>query len=399
MSIDRMFTWSFQQIQRTNTLFKRYLYNQLDWNARLNIIVGMRGVGKTTMMLQHAREHLPFDNSVIYISIDDIYFTTNSLIDFAEEFNKRGGKYLLIDEVQKYEGWSREVKMIYDNFPEIQITVSGSSAIEILKGEGDLSRRAIINRLQGLSFREFIELKYQQPFPVWTLSEILKNPVEKAFLIATKIKPIKLFEEYIQAGYYPFAVEDERNFQQRMMQIINTIIETDIPAVNSIDYNAVLKMKKLLGIIAESVPFKPNITKLANQLSLSRETFLKYLQLLAKADIISLMYSLVKGVSALNKPEKIYLNNPNIAYLLADSNANTGNIRETFFMNQLQHIHNVEYPVKGDFLVDETYTFEVGGKNKTTQQIAGIENAYVVADNIEIPVGNKIPLWMFGFLY
>lgn len=399
MSIDRMFTWSFQQIQRTNTLFKRYLYNQLDWNARLNIIVGMRGVGKTTMMLQHAREHLPFDNSVIYISIDDIYFTTNSLIDFAEEFNKRGGKYLLIDEVQKYEGWSREVKMIYDNFPEIQITVSGSSAIEILKGEGDLSRRAIINRLQGLSFREFIELKYQQPFPVWTLSEILKNPVEKAFLIATKIKPIKLFEEYIQAGYYPFAVEDERNFQQRMMQIINTIIESDIPAVNSIDYNAVLKMKKLLGIIAESVPFKPNITKLANQLSLSRETFLKYLQLLAKADIISLMYSLVKGVSALNKPEKIYLNNPNIAYLLADSNANTGNIRETFFMNQLQHIHNVEYPVKGDFLVDETYTFEVGGKNKTTQQIAGIENAYVVADNIEIPVGNKIPLWMFGFLY
>ncbi len=399
MSIDRMFTWSFQQIQRTNTLFKRYLYNQLDWNARLNIIVGMRGVGKTTMMLQHAREHLPFDNSVIYISIDDIYFTTNSLIDFAEEFNKRGGKYLLIDEVQKYEGWSREVKMIYDNFPEIQITVSGSSAIEILKGEGDLSRRAIINRLQGLSFREFIELKYQQPFPVWTLSEILKNPVEKAFLIATKIKPIKLFEEYIQAGYYPFAVEDERNFQQRMMQIINTIIETDIPAVNSIDYNAVLKMKKLLGIIAESVPFKPNITKLANQLSLSRETFLKYLQLLAKADIISLMYSSVKGVSALNKPEKIYLNNPNIAYLLADSNANTGNIRETFFMNQLQHIHNVEYPAKGDFLVDETYTFEVGGKNKTTQQIAGIENAYVVADNIEIPVGNKIPLWMFGFLY
>jgi len=394
-----MFTWSFQQIQRTNTLFKRYLYNQLDWNARLNIIVGMRGVGKTTMMLQHAREHLPFDNSVIYISIDDIYFTTNSLIDFAEEFNKRGGKYLLIDEVQKYEGWSREVKMIYDNFPEIQIIVSGSSAIEILKGEGDLSRRAIINRLQGLSFREFIELKYQQPFPVWTLSEILKNPVEKAFLIANKIKPIKLFEEYIQAGYYPFAVEDERNFQQRMMQIINTIIESDIPAVNSIDYNAVLKMKKLLGIIAESVPFKPNITKLANQLSLSRETFLKYLQLLAKADIISLMYSSVKGVSALNKPEKIYLNNPNIAYLLADSNANTGNIRETFFMNQLQHIHNVEYPVKGDFLVDETYTFEVGGKNKTTQQIAGIENAYVVADNIEIPVGNKIPLWMFGFLY
>ena len=342
---------------------------------------------------------LPFDNSVIYISIDDIYFTTNSLIDFAEEFNKRGGKYLLIDEVQKYEGWSREVKMIYDNFPEIQIIASGSSAIEILKGEGDLSRRAIINRLQGLSFREFIELKYQQPFPIWTLSEILKNSVEKAFLIANKVKPIKLFEEYIQAGYYPFAVEDERNFQQRMMQIINTIIETDIPAVNSIDYNAVLKMKKLLGIIAESVPFKPNITKLANQLSLSRETFLKYLQLLAKADIISLMYSSVKGVSALNKPEKIYLNNPNIAYLLADSNANTGNIRETFFMNQLQHIHNVEYPVKGDFLVDETYTFEVGGKNKTTQQIAGIENAYVVADNIEIPVGNKIPLWMFGFLY
>jgi predicted AAA+ superfamily ATPase len=394
-----MFTWSFQQIQRTNTLFKRYLYSQLDWNARLNIIVGMRGVGKTTLILQHAREHLPFDNSVIYISLDDIYFTTNSLIDFAEEFNKRGGKYLLIDEVQKYEGWSREVKMIYDNFPEIQIIASGSSTIEIMKGEGDLSRRAIIYRLQGLSFREFIELKYQQPFPAWKLSEILKSPIEKAFTIVNKGKPVKLFEEYIQAGYYPFAVEDERNFQQRMMQIINTIIETDIPAVNSIDYNAVLKMKKLLGIIAESGPFTPNITKLANQLSRSRETCIKYLQLLAKADIISLMYSSAKGVSALNKPEKIYLNNPNIAYLLADSNANTGNIRETFFMNQLQHIHNVEYPAKGDFLVDETYTFEVGGKNKTMQQIAGIENAYVVADNIEIPVGNKIPLWMFGFLY
>lgn len=397
--MERLYTWSYQRIQRTDTNFKRYLFDLLDWQAQLNIIVGMRGVGKTTMMLQYAKEKLPFNESTIYISMDDIYFSSNSLIDFVEEFHKRNGKYLLIDEVQKYEGWSREIKMIYDNFPDIKMVISGSSAIEILKGEGDLSRRAIINRLQGMSFREYINFKYEHQFPTTSLSEIMNNPLVIAFSVNEKIKPIKLFEEYLQNGYYPFSIGDEKNFNQRMMQVINTIIESDIPSIHKINYNAVLKMKRLLAIIAESVPFKPNIKKLADQLYLSRDTLLKYFQLLASADVISLLYSATKGVSALNKPEKVYLNNPNLAFLFANAAANIGNLRETFFLNQLQHFFKVEYPVKGDFLVDGKYTFEVGGKNKTAKQIEGLENTHIVADNIEIPVGSKIPLWMFGFLY
>jgi hypothetical protein len=301
--------------------------------------------------------------------------------------------------VQKYPNWSKEIKSIYDNYPELQITISGSSAIEILKGEGDLSRRALIYQLHGLSLREFAEMKYQQKFDTISLDQIINNATSISISISNEIKPIKLFEEYLSHGYYPFSINDETNFAQRMMQVINVVLETDIPSVNNIDYNAVLKMKKLLGIIAESVPFKPNVTKLAVQLSLSRETLLKYFTLLAKADVISTLYSNTKGISALNKPEKIYLQNPNLAHLLSSQNANTGNIRETFFLNQLQINHQVEYPVKGDFLVDKKYTFEVGGKNKSTLQIKEISNAYIAADNIEIAVGNKIPLWMFGFMY
>lgn len=397
--MERLYTWSYQRIQRTETNFKRYLFEKIDWQAQLNIIIGMRGVGKTTMMLQYAKEYLPFDESTLYVSLDDIYFSSNTLIDFVEEFHKRNGKYLLIDEVQKYEGWSREVKMIYDNFPDIKMIISGSSAIQILKGEGDLSRRAIINRLSGMSFREFINFKYDQHLRTISIFEILTNPTQVAFQILEKIKPIKLFEEYVQNGYYPFSVGDERNFNQRMMQVVNTIIESDIPSIHKIDYNAVLKMKRLLAIIAESVPFKPNIKKLADQLTLSRDTLLKYFQLLSSADVISLLYSATKGISALNKPEKVYLNNPNLSFLFANNATNIGNLRETFFLNQLQHLSNVQYPTKGDFLIDGKYTFEIGGKNKTAKQIEGVENSFVVADNIELPVGNKIPLWMFGFLY
>lgn len=399
MELNRLYTWSYQQIKRTNSTFKRYLYERIDWKNRLNIIIGMRGTGKTTIMLQYAKNELPFDESTIYVSLDDIYFSSNSLVVFVEEFVKRGGKYLLIDEAQKYPNWSKEIKSIYDNFPELQITISGSSAISILKGEGDLSRRALIYQLHGLSLREFAEMKYQQKFDTISLEQIINNATSISISISNEIKPIKLFEEYLVHGYYPFSINDENNFAQRMLQVMNVILENDIPAVNNIDYNATLKMKQLLGIIAESVPFKPNITKLAGQLSLSRETLLKYLQVLAKADVILLLYSSTKGISALNKPEKIYLQNPNIAYLLASQNANTGNIRETFFVNQLQINHNVEYAAKGDFLINKKYTFEIGGKNKTNQQIKDLPDAYIVADNIEIAVGNKIPLWMFGFMY
>ncbi|MBN2805916.1 MAG: ATP-binding protein [Prolixibacteraceae bacterium] len=397
--MDRLYTWSYQRIRQVNTNFKRYLYNKIDWNAQLSIIIGMRGVGKTTLMLQYAKENLPFNESTIYISLDDIFFSSNTLIDFVEEFHKRNGKYLLIDEVQKYEGWSREIKLIYDNFPEIKMLVSGSFAIGILKGEGDLSRRGIIHRLQGMSFREYVNFKYGLDLPVVKLQDLIESPLEIAFSINEKIKPIKLFEDYLLSGHYPFSVGDEKNFNQRMMQVVNTIIETDLPSVHRIDYNAVLKMKRLLAIIAESVPFKPNVKKLAEKLTLSRDTLLKYFQLLASADIIILLFSSTKGISALNKPEKVYLNNPNLAFLFAKTATDIGNLRETFFINQLQGLFNVEYPEQGDFLVDGKYLFEVGGKNKSARQIAGKENAFVVSDNIELPVGDKIPLWMFGCLY
>ena len=396
--MERLNDWSYKSIQRVETKFKRYLYDKINWNNRLVILFGARGVGKTTMMLQYLKENRPLNEESLYASLDDLYFANNSIIDLVEEFAQKGGKYLFLDEIHKYKNWSIEIKSIYDNFPDLNLVLSGSSSTEILKSEADLSRRALFYHLNGLSFREFINFKYAKNYKSFSLAELLENHKEISFGISKEIRPIKEFLEYIGFGYYPFFIEDRSSYHQRIRQVINTVIEVDIPSVHTVDFNAVQNIKKLLGVISEIVPFKPNVKKLSEQIGISRESFTKYLKYLEKAEIVNLLYSQSKGISFLNKPEKIYLNNSNLSFAL-NSNANIGNVRETFFLNQLNLEHKIRFSKKGDFIVDDKYLFEVGGKNKSPKQITGEENAWVIADNIDVSIGEKIPLWLFGFCY
>jgi predicted AAA+ superfamily ATPase len=363
-------------------------------------ITEARGVGKTTFLLQYIKENLSEKpDEVIYVNLDDLYFSKHSIVDFADEFVKRGGKYLFLDEVHKYKDWSREIKNVYDYFPDLQIIITGSSTLDIYKGSADLSRRAILYKMNGLSFREFIELKYSQAFPVITLDEILSNPADPIREILNKVKPIRLFEEYLQSGFYPFFTEGESEYFTRLKQTVNHVLESDLPNAERIDFYAVHHLRKLFSILAELVPYKPNIVKLSSQVGVSRETLLKYLHLLDKAELVMLLQSNTTGISKMNKPERIYLNNPNLFYALASVPPNPGTIRETFFYNQLRTDHLIESSDIADFFVNRKYTLEIGGKSKTRKQIAGVKNAFIAADNIEYSHKNKIPLWLFGFLY
>jgi len=399
MTYDRLQQWFYKTVQAVPTEFKRYLWHQINWESRFIIITGARGVGKTTMILQYIKEQLPINEETLYVRMDDLYFNRYSLVEFAEEFASYNGKFLFLDEIHKYPGWSREVKIIYDQFPELKLVLTGSSTTEISKGEGDLSRRALFYHLPGLSFREYMAFENKLKYNPVTLDDLIHNSLEMTLDITEKIHPLPLFHDYLKTGYYPFYKEDPEGFHKRLNQIINTTLDTDIPASLLLDYRAIFNMRKLLGLITEMVPFKPNITKLSQQIGLSRESLIKYLQYLKKADLIELLFSSRKGVSRLNKPEKIYLNNTSIIFALYPTQPNIGNLRETFFINQLHVNHTVSYPEKGDFWVDNTYLFEVGGKSKTGDQIVHTDNAWIAADNIEIAVGKKMPLWLFGFLY
>lgn len=398
--MEQLFQFSSSMVNAVNVDFKRYNRKIINWQNRLIIIVGARGIGKTTLMLQYIKENLMNNpDDFLYASLDDLYFSKNSLVDFAGEFVKRGGKYLFLDEVHKYKNWSQEIKSSYDYYPELKIVVTGSSALDIYKGKADLSRRAILYKMNGLSFREYIELKHGINFPVLTLEVILENPSKPIRNILREIKPIKLFEEYIQWGYYPFFSEGLQDYTTRIKQIVNHVLEVDLPSVENIDFMAVHHLRKLLAVLSEMVPFKPNIVKLSKQIGISRETLMRYLYLLERADLLLLLQSGTKGISKMNKPEKVYLNNTNLFYALSKGMANAGSIRETFFYNQLRVGHNVLYAPSGDFIVDDKYTFEIGGKNKQQKQIRGIEKAFIAADNIEYSHHNRIPLWLFGFLY
>ena len=388
------------RLKSVDLTFKRYLWNEIDWENRLIAITGARGVGKTTLLLQYIKETFKTNiENTLYVSLDNLYFSKTTLSEFADEFVKRDGKYLFLDEVHKYPNWSVEIKNIYDTYPELSVVFTGSSALDILKGKADLSRRIIMYKMNGLSFREFLEFKYRFVFPVYSLNELTENAIKISNVINSTIKPIKFFEEYLKTGYYPYFIEDEKNYYQRIEQTINLIIETDLLTIEHIDFTAVQNLRKLLIVIAEIVPFKPNIVKLSAQIGINRDTLVKYLHWLAWADLLLLLETDTYGISKLNKPDKIYLNNPNLVYALTESVPNIGTVRETFFYNQLKVKHNVRYTDKCDFLIDNSILFEIGGKNKTNKQIAGIENAYIAADNIEYAYNNTLPVWMFGFLY
>ena len=377
--------------------FRRYLYDEIDWDAQLIAIAGARGCGKTVILLQYLKS-IANKKNVLYVSLDDIFFSENKLVFFAESFYQKGGEVLALDEVHKYPNWSQEIKNIYDTLPDLKLIFTGSSALEIHKGLYDLSRRALVYNLPGLSFREYIELRYKIVLPVFKLKDILLADNSLNSLIIDKIKPLQVFEEYLQMGYYPFFINAKQNYLKQLLNTINQVIETDLPAIFDIEFASVIKIKKLLSVISRIVPYKPNIEELARQVGTTRDTLLKYLFYLEKVQIIKWLGKDTHGLNYLNKPEKLYLNNSNIIHALSNQ-PNKGNMRETFFLNQLSAQNFVSYPNKGDFLVDDNYIFEIGGKSKSRKQIAKLENSYIVADNIEYSFENKIPLWLFGFLY
>jgi len=387
--------------------FKRSLYAEIDWQQRLIEITGSRGVGKTTLMLQKAKELFDQEpRAVIYISLDDVYFFNNSMIETAEQFQKYGGKYMFIDEVHKYPAkhktydWSAELKNIYDRYPELSITYSGSSVIGLYKGHGDLSRRKASYKLNGMSFREYLEMNNILKVPIITLQDVIdKNPVISAD-ISDKIKILPHFRNYLSTGYYPFYNENPEQYNQRIKNIMNVILEVDIPSITEINYDTTGKIKTMLAVLSTAVPYTPNLTKLSDHLQIGDvRTLYKYFYFLEKAELITLLNSNAKANKLFQKPEKIYLNNTNLINTISPGKNETGTIRETFFLNQVHYLHEINYPKKADFIIDNRYTFEIGGKNKTRKQIRDIEDSYVVQDDIEIGFSNTIPLWLFGFLY
>lgn len=381
-------------------VFERELERKINWNARLISVRGSRGTGKTTLFLQHIKKTFSNNlNKVLYVNLDNIYFSNNTLVELAEKFASRGGTHLFIDEVHKYENWSKEIKNLYDDFPELHIAFTGSSLLEILNGRADLSRRTLVYELTGLSFRKYLSLIKAHDFPIFTLEEILKNNEQISAEIASKIKPFEFFDDYLSFGYYPYFLEGKDDYFNRLNETLNMILEVELPMLRSLEIAYIPRIKKLLAVIGESAPFIPNITQLAAKIGISRQTLLIYLKYLEDAKLINQLYKKSRGLSVLEKPEKILMENTNLIELFNGENANTGSRRETFVLNQLLHSHKVDFSEESDFFVDSKYTFEVGGKNKKRKQIQEIPDSYIIADDIEFGTDRRIPIWLLGFMY
>lgn len=394
--MERLIKLSQRKTDSVKMGFKRFLYAEIDWNQPLTIIIGHRGAGKTTLLLQRVKE---LKDKAIYLSLDDIYFETYRLVELIETLYEKGYRHFFLDEVHRYQYWSKDLKNIYDNYPEIKIVTTGSSILEVNKGQADLSRRAVTYYLPGLSFREFLELEHQQTFPQITLDTITQLHQEISSDYTDLVNIDKIFKEYMRYGYYPFFKEGVKVYGQKLQETTNLVLDIDIAPFEDLSHTTVRNMKKLLYIISQSVPFTPNITKISERMNVPRNSILKILDLLNHARIISLLKRETKGISYLQKPEKIYLQNPNLAWFLSENKPNIGNLRETFFFNQIEVRHQVTSSRVGDFLIDDIYTFEIGGPSKTQEQIRGIPNSFIASDGIKGGSGNKIPLWLFGFLY
>ena len=382
-----------EQLNLISTDFKRYMYGKLPWEARLVGLMGPRGVGKSTMVLQHIKEQADdVQGKSLYVSADHSYFSTHSLIDTAAQFVREGGEWLYIDEVHKYERWSAELKQIYDTHPRLHVFFTGSSVLNILEGEADLSRRVLLYNMQGLSFREFLELFHGRKTPVRSLEEILEGKV----VIEGVEHPLPLFAQYLREGYYPFSLEG--NLLQRLQQVIRLTMEVDIPQYANMTPATGRKLRRMLGIIASNVPYKPEATSLANEIKVSRNEIPTYLMYMEKAGMIGQLRDGVGGMRELGKTEKVYLDNTNLIYTMTSENANIGNVRETFFFNQTRLNLEVVSSKVSDFQIGK-YTFEVGGKKKGLKQVKDVENAYIVRDDTEYASGQFLPLWSFGLLY
>lgn len=384
-------------LQETDAKTFRYLYQNIDWDERCIAIIGAKGVGKTTMLLQHIKHTFANKNEALFASLDNIWFANHSIFDLADEFYLNGGTHLFLDEIHHYPNWATEIKNIYDSFPKLKIVFTGSSLLQIYKSTADLSRRVVYEKLEGLSFREFLKFEKMGDFPVLSMKEIVENHQDIAFRITENLKIIPLFKKYLKNGYYLFYKEGLSKYEIKLQEAVNNVIDIDIPAIENIEFESRHKLKRLLAILSTLVPYTPNITDLSVAIDSNRNNTVKYLFLLANAKLLNLVSYKNKTIGDLTKPDKVLLNNTNLSYLYGD-NANIGSARETFFVNQLNAVANVILAPQGDFMVDN-YTFEIGGKKKPFDQIKDNLNGFIVADDIETGHGNKIPLWLFGMLY
>ncbi|MDR0877582.1 MAG: AAA family ATPase [Treponema sp.] len=397
--MEELLEQSARRIARTDMGFIRSLAAQVQWKSRLIGIRGARGTGKTTLLLQHIKNTFGDTNRVLYVSLDNLWFSRHSLQELADSFTKRGGTHLFLDEAHKYPQWAQVIKNLYDDYPDLSIAFTGSSLLEILNARADLSRRAVVYTMQGLSFREYLNLSAGTSFPVYTLEELLSQHEKLSADIVKTVKPFQYFPEYLKTGYYPYFMEGLDVYPMRLEETISMILEIELPLLRRVETAYIPKLKQLLSIISESAPFIPNISKLSERIGINRQTLLSYIRNLEEAHLTRSLFKQAQGISALQKPDKLFLENTNLMYLFKGSNWDTGNVRETFLANQLAYTHKIEFPPEGDFLVDGIHTIEVGGKRKTRKQLGEISNGYIASDDIEYGYDRKIPLWLFGFLY
>lgn len=389
--MEQLYEFFTRKLKSTPTDFLRYKYNQIKWQGRFWGLVGPRGVGKSTMLLQYIKLHLNIKDT-LYVSADQLYFSEHKLVELADHFVKMGGKHLFIDEIHKYEGWSRELKQIYDSYDDLQVVISGSSILDIYKGLADLSRRVPIYHMQGLSFREYLRLFHQIETPVYSLEDIL---VHKAVIPGVE-HPLPLFQDYLHRGYYPFGKDEE--FEMELLQVITQTMEVDIPQHLLANISLGRKLKSLLLVVAKSVPFKPVMQRLADATGISRNDIPSYLIYMERAGMIAQLRDASGGLRGLGKVEKLYLDNTNLIYALSPDKADFGNVRETFFMNQTRVANEVISSPISDFEIDGK-TFEIGGRKKGQKQIQDAAEGYIVKDDLENGYANTIPLWAFGLNY
>ena len=384
-------------ITQCESSYERYFTKAIDYNQKMVGLVGARGVGKTTAILQHLKVlQLPFEKK-LYISADMIEISDLSLFEIASFFELYGGEVLAIDEIHKSKNFEIELKNIYDRL-KLRVIFSGSSALKLEHSKADLSRRAIITHVQGLSYREFLELKLGKELPSYSIEEILSNHTQIATALLKEFKPLEHFNTYLKEGYYPFYFDDNKRYLDRLESTINVVIEVDLPSIFAMKYENVVNLKKLVKLLCFSEPYTINISELSKKVGIQRDRLYLYIDYLSRGSIFLALRAKSRGDGLFSKPAKLYLHNPNLYYAYCKV-AKKGTVRETFFVNTLSQGHQVNYSKIGDFLVDDHYLFEIGGKNKTFKQIKDEKNSYVVADDVELGFGDKIPLWLFGFLY
>lgn len=398
IELQSLFNNYHRKIAKIDLRFKRYLFSEVNWKARIIGIKGARGVGKTTMLLQHILDNYKDIDQTLYASLDDLWFSTHSLLDLVDWADQHGITRLYLDEVHRYAKWSETLKNIYDSYPDMSIVYTSSSLLMMDNAKVDLSRRQTTYTLHGLSFREYLAFEGILQVPAIQLDDLLEHHVQHAMRIVKEVKVASYFESYLSHGYYPFYREAGEDYVTRLREAVSVVIDSDLPAVENMSFETLQKVKKLIMIISERVPFEPNMTELWKQLVTNNELGLRMLYALDKAQLLSLLTSKVKNYKLLYKPDKIFLGNTNLMHVLCPS-VDKGNERETFFYSQLHVSHDVKYPQQGDFLVDDRYLFEVGGRKKTYEQIADVANSYLAVDDTEVGHGHRIPLWLFGFIY